>query len=322
MNYYVGIDQGKTNIRVGLLNDAGELLYFSKRAYGCESYDAMFAVIVSLVEEAISEKNLTVDKMAGIGIGVPSIVNRETGMVVCGLGFDAYQDRSVTDGLAAHFNCPVAADVDTVIATYGELWQGAGKTCGDFALITWGTGIGAGRIKNNEVVLGGDTLFPEFGHWRVSDDDVKCFCGSTGCLNALISGPAIAEQGQQASETGAKTQLTDLAASNQGVVTTAMVFDAADSGDSEALRIIRRMTELFGRMCANLVYVDQPEKIVVVGGLSERSEVLSEIQSVMDAQCWLIRKGLASCTIEFSELQDKAGVIGAAYMAKTRVVRL
>lgn len=318
MKYYIGIDQGKTNVRVGLINEAGEELYFSKRSYDCQSYDEMFAMLISFIGEAISEKNLTVSDLAGIGIGVPSIVNRETGMVVCGLGFDAYQDRSVTDGLAAHFKCPVAADVDTVIAAYGELWQGAGKTCGDFALITWGTGMGAGRIRNNEVVLSGDTLFPEFGHMRVSDDDVKCFCGSTGCLNALISGPAIAGQGQQASESEVKTQLTDLAAANDKVVTTAMVFEAADSGDAEALRIINRMTELFGRMCVNLVYADQPEKIVVVGGLSERSKVLTDIQTILDEQCWLIKKGLASCKIEFSELQDKAGVIGAAYMVKMR----
>ena len=319
MNYYLGIDQGKTNVRVGLVDEGGELQHFSKRSYDCQTCEEMTAYIISFIDEVLAEKDVTMTDIQGIGIGVPAVVDRSSGKISYGPGFDIYAGQSVVDIFESHYQRPVTADVDTVIATYGELWQGAGKTCDDFAVVTWGTGMGAGRVKAREVVLGRDNLFPEFGHWRLSDDTAQCNCGGIGCLNALISGPALAAQGQQASESG-ENLLNTLAREHAGIVTTAIVFDAADKGDAEALRIIKRMIELFGRMCANLGYMDQPKKIVVVGGLSERGDtLLDEIQRIMNEQCWLIHKGLAQCQLEFSQLGDKAGVLGAAYMAKIRI---
>jgi len=55
MNYYIGIDQGKTNIRVGLVNERGEMHTFSKRTYDCQGSEAMFSLIIAYIEEVLAD---------------------------------------------------------------------------------------------------------------------------------------------------------------------------------------------------------------------------------------------------------------------------
>ena len=91
-----------------------------------------------------------------------------------------------------------------------------------------------------------------------------------------------------------------------------MVFEAADNGDQVAISILDRVATLLGRLCSNIVLTVQPEKIVIVGGLAERSGfVLETINRVMRENCWLLFKGLTQCEVVASKLVDDAGVLGA-----------
>ena len=91
-----------------------------------------------------------------------------------------------------------------------------------------------------------------------------------------------------------------------------MVFDAADKGDAVAMSIIERVAVLLGRLCSNAVLTFQPKKIVIVGGLAQRSpKLLETINKTMKESCWLIFKGLTDCDVICSELGDSAGVLGA-----------
>ena len=74
---------------------------------------------------------------------------------------------------------------------------------------------------------------------------------------------------------------------------------------------------LLGRLCTNLVYTLQPDKIVIVGGLAERaSSVVDVMANTMERKCWLIFKGFTKCSIVFSGLGDTAGVLGAIRKAQ------
>ena len=315
--YFIGIDIGKTNVRVAIAKTEPQLLYYEKRPWQCQNYNDMSSLTLNFVEDAITETKIPVDSIRAIGIGVPAVVNRATGDVLYGPGFDLLDGHSCTSFLAEKYGVPVFADVDTVVGTRGELWAGIGRKCDDFAIITWGSGIGAGRVKDGEVILGRNNLFPEFGHSIVSDDDLPCICGSRGCIGTVASGPAIARQGKLALERGENSLLRELSNNDPNGITTRMVFDAAAKNDATALRIIKRLGILLGRLCANLVYMDQPKKIVVIGGLVEQKKwVLPQIAETMNENCWLIKRGFADCEVLFSELGDTAGVLGSIHMAR------
>ena len=322
--HFVGIDIGKTNMRLGVAaGDNPELKYFVKRTYRRGTPAVMDAQILAAVEEALREAGVASEDLGGIGIGVPAIVGREDGRILFGPDFDFLQGHSVTRALQQRYGVPIVADVDTIIACWGELWAGIGRTCNRFALITWGTCLGAGLILDGKVYEGPDNLFAEFGHSIVSDDDLPCICGARGCVAQLVSGPGIADQARRAVLAGKETLLRELAGEDPGAITSPMVFDAANRGDPLALQILDRVGVLFGRLCANLVYTIQPEKVVIVGGLSERAQsILDRMNQTMRDHCWLIFKGFTRCEAVPSTLGDSAGVLGSIRMVQLKAAAI
>lgn len=326
-HYYIGIDFGKTNVRFAMAadSDPSKLLHYSKRPYTRGTPEELVRLMIERVDEMLAKQSVatpTQDRrgretvsareLAGIGIAVPAVVDRRTGRIAWGPDWEFMTGASLTAPLAEHYRVPVVADVDTVIPTWGENQAGIGRTCKRFAVLAWGTGLGAGIVTDGKVHEYPDNLFPEFGHSRVSDDDWPCKCGAVGCVDTLVCGGGIAKHGRLAVEGGKTTMLRELCRSTPGDVTSHMVFDAADRGDAVASAILDRVAVLLGRLCANIVLAMQPEKIVIVGGLAKRSpRLLARINHTMREGCWLLRQGLTTCEVITSELGDTAGVLGA-----------
>lgn len=309
---FVGVDFGKTNVRFGISEGEPALTYYAKFPYTRVSPENITRQIVEGIALALKEVGHTTDELLGIGISVPAVVDRKTGAIIWGPDWDFMAGASPARPIADRYRVPVVADVDTVIPTWGENWAGVGKTCKRFAVLTWGTGLGAGLVIDGEVQEYPNNLFPEFGHSRVSDDDWPCKCGARGCVDTMVCGSGIANHAKLAVREGRSTVLTELSGNNADKVTAAMVFAAADKGDEVARAILDRVAVLLGRLCANVVLTMQPEKIVIVGGLEERcAPVLATINRTMRENCWFLFKGLTTCEVVASGLGDKAGVLGA-----------
>ncbi len=313
----MGIDIGKTNMRFAIAETEPELKYYNKRSYPRDTPDDLYQHIFAGIDEATKESGRDVNELLGVGIGVPAVVDRKTGTVAWGPDWDFLSGASITRPIAERYGVQVVADVDTVIAAWGEQWAGVGQNCNRFALLTWGTGLGAGIVIDGKVDENPNNLFAEFGHSTVSDDDWPCKCGSKGCVDTMVCGGGIAKHGQIAVSEGKDTMLRGLCEEDPAKLTSPMVFEAAEQGDEVAISILERVAILLGRLCANVVLTMQPEKIVIVGGLAERSDfVLDTINRTMADNCWLIFKGLTKCEVVASRLSDTAGVLGAIYKVK------
>ena len=320
---FVGVDFGKTNMRFAIAEGRPELTYFTKRPYARGSQEEMMQQIFCGIDEALEKAGCDRSSILGIGIDVPAVIDRETGSIVWGPDWDFMTGASLTQPIADRYGVPVVADVDTVTAAWGEQWAGLGKTCDRFAVLTWGTGLGAGFVIDGETQEYANNLFPEFGHSRVSDDDWPCKCGARGCVDAMVCGGGIAKHGRLAVQQGEQTVLRELCGDDAERVTSPMVFEAAERGDEVAVAILKRVAELLGRLCSNLVLTMQPEKIVIVGGLAERCDwVLDTINQTMNDQCWLLFKKLTQCEVVASTLGDTVGALGAIYKARRHVEEL
>lgn len=316
----VGVDFGKTNMRFAIAGDTPKLECYSKRPYARGAVADMHRQIFAGIDAALEASGRDARSVRGIGIAVPAVVNRETGAVLWGPDWDFLAGASLTAPIAERYGVPVVADVDTVMATWGECWAGAGTTCRRFAVLTWGTGLGAGVAIDGEAQEHPHHLFPEFGHSRVSDDDWPCKCGARGCADTMVCGGGIARHGRLAVEAGKATMLAELCGRAPDRVTSPMVFEAAEKGDAVARAILERVAVLLGRLCANVVLTMQPEKIVIVGGLAERCDwVLDAINRTMRENCWLLFKGLTRCEVVASALGDTAGVLGAMYKVRRMI---
>ena len=318
-SFYLGIDIGKTHFRVGMLDEQSKLVDYCKNAYGRTGYESLLKSITESIDERMDAIGASTADIGAIGVALPGIVNRETGLFLQGPDYDFMHGRSLGKDLAGRYSCTVVSDVDTIAPTWGELIAGVGKGCDRFALLTWGTSVGAGLVLDGRVISYRDNLFPEFGHSKVSDDDRACICGGRGCFATIVSGDGIALSGKEAAENGESDNLAAVLKETGGPITAAHVFDAAASGDSGARRILDRVGELFGRMYANLVYFCQPEQIVVTGGLTPRFAAIEPVvRKSMKRNCWLLEGGFTTCKPVMSTLGDTAGVIGAAAQARAK----
>ena len=321
-NCIIGVDFGKTSVRFAVSGGDAKLEFYTKQAYIRGNQEQMNKQVFEGIDNALKQTGYDKEDILGIGVGVPAVVDRETGIIVWGPDWDFLAGISITKSIADRYGVRVLAEVDTVMAAWGEVWAGVGRNCDRFGLLTWGTGLGAAIVTNGEVAEYPDNLFAEFGHSIVSDDDWPCKCGARGCVNSLVCGGGIAKHGQIAVKEGKKTILKEFCSNNPDEITSSMVFEAADKGDEVAMAILHRVAVLLGRLCSNVVLTFQPEKIVIVGGIAARSNsVLKTINKTMKENCWLIFKGITKCEVVASELGDTAGVLGAIYKIKRTVER-
>src|SRR5438046_1010561 len=125
-------------------------------------------------------------------------------------------------------------------------WRfGAAVGCTDAVLLTIGTGIGGGMVANGELVRAAQGAAGEFGHMTIDIDGPLCPCGAHGCLEAFVSGTALARE--------ARALGLDL--------TAAQVSELAHDGHAVARTLITEMGSRLGAGIANLVNACNPQVV-------------------------------------------------------------
>jgi glucokinase len=320
--WVIGVDLGGTNIVVGVLPiDGGEGEVLALQNEPTEAHrGAKYVVdkIVLLIEEAraqiVSQYGGSRSDFAGVGIGSPGPLNRETGTVINtpNLGWRNFPLR---DLIANAVNMPAVLDNDANCATYGEWWLGAGRNIGTLIGITLGTGIGGGIVLNGEIFHGVSDSAGEIGHMTIEANGRKCPCGNYGCLEAYASGPAISRRAIEGLDAGADSLLTDLVRGNLEEITAATVYEAVINGDPYANEVMRETAKFLGAGVANVINIFNPDMVVISGGVTKAGDHLF-VPLRAEVRRRAFKSALDACEICAASLPGTAGVIGAAGVFK------
>ena len=202
---------------------------------------------------------------------------------------------------------------DASAAALGEHRFGAGRDSANLVYITVSTGIGGGFIIDNNLYSGTSGSAGDVGHMTIDVNGPVCNCGSTGCLETLASGTAIAREAINRIKNGERSSL---AKTRDGIenITAEKVGQAAREGDVLALAVVSRAAYYLGVGLANLVNILNPDTIIVGGGLSKLGDLLLEpTREVMRERAFQLPA--RAVRIVPSQLGDDAGVLGAALFA-------
>jgi glucokinase len=230
---------------------------------------------------------------AALGIGVPGLVDRATGEVLF-LPNLATQWRGVplARRLAAELGIPVRVLNDARAATLGEFRFG--HSAPNMLLYTLGTGVGGGVIVDGRLRLGPLGAAGELGHQTMNPDGERCNCGSRGCLETIVSGPALARAG--AALLGRPVTVAEMAAL------------------PECRPIFTRAGESLGLAVANMISALHPELVVFGGGLSALGDLLlGPVRPTVAARVRMFPAD--GVRLERSALGDRAGLLGALALA-------
>jgi fructokinase len=295
-----GVDMGGTKIEGVILKSAAhpEILFRTRIPTEADNgYDHILSQVKNLFD-------LMVDKMghkpARIGIGTPGALDPKTGLMK-NCNTVSMNAKPMKTDLEKLLGVPVVIANDADCFALAETRHGVVKEHFPEARIVFGvimgTGIGGGLVIDGRAIIGLQGIAGEWGHNFLDDSGGPCYCGKSGCVEKVISGPAL--ESYYFRETGNRKPLKDIVALAESKV------------DPTAQKTMIRLIEFFGKAISVLINIIDPDVIVIGGGVGN-------IDMLYDRGIDSVKKYVFNTRLDTPIVQpmlgDSAGVIGAAYL--------
>ena len=270
----IGVDLGGTNLRIAAVDEQGALV--EKITLGTKVSLGRDHVIDEMCDaiQRVSEKYKDSAPLLGIGIGVPGIIDMQTGLLRESPNLPGWAEYPVRAEIERRLKTIVILENDANVAALGEKWLGAAKDYSDMAMLTLGTGVGGGLVMGGAIWRGANGMAGEFGHTTVEPDGQPCGCGNRGCLEQYASATAVVRMAREAIANNAGTALAR-AAHADPEFSAKSIYNLAIQGDEDARRIFRQVGRCLGIVLSTLVNSLNLPIYVIGGGVSSAWEAFS-----------------------------------------------
>lgn len=298
----IGLELSRSSVRAIRSNLAGEILAVAAQPFRPASpLDSNLEQLARLIGFVLDPAL----PLLGIGVGVPGPVDSERGFVLEPPHFGGWQQVPLAQLLSARFQAPCWLDDDARVAALGERWYGAGQQVGTLLYISLRSGIGAGLILGDRMFRGSHELAGEIGHTTIDVDGPLCECGNRGCVETLLSVPALLEWAR-----GQGLSVRDIAE----------LHLLAEAGDPVARRVKERAYRLLAAVLVNAVNHYDPALIVLGGSLVQGwPELTAEVARAVQGRSF----GFLSKDVRIvqSLLGENATCLGAAALGIGHVLQ-
>ncbi|NEW83286.1 MAG: ROK family protein [Mariniphaga sp.] len=256
--------------------------------------------------ELIHEARIDDSKIVAVGVYMPGLVNSAIGINYA-IKNEAYQNIGKT--LKKRFGKTIYIDNDARMQALGEFIFGKAKDSRNALVINWSWGLGLGMILNGQLYGGSTGFAGEFGHIKLEENGILCYCGKRGCLETIASSQSIVNMTISGIENGTISQLTTRFKENLSSLQPEDVVNAARAGDEFSISILNKVGNSFGKGLAVLIQLLNPEIIVLGGPISKAQQfILTPIQQTLNQDC--LEKISSIVRIEISEIDDHSGLLG------------
>lgn len=314
--YFIGVDIKKFAINLALINFKGDMLELKMNTpYKFENTPEALEELCKLIKDFIAETEVKLEKVMNICINISGRVNPESGYSFSMFNFS---ENPLADALRKKIGFPVCIDNDTRAMTYGEYMKGCvtGEKNIIFVNISWGLGIGI--IIDGKIYTGKSGFSGEFGHINVFDNEIICHCGKKGCLETEASGSAFHRIFLERIKNGETSILSERLKEKNKALTLDELIAAACKEDPLCIEIVEEIGQKLGKQIAGLINIFNPELVIIGGTLSRTGDYITQPikTAVRKYSLNLVNKDSAILT---SKLKDKAGIIGACMLARSRM---
>ncbi|GAB4083887.1 ROK family protein [Myceligenerans cantabricum] len=280
--YTVGLDIGGTKILGALLDPQGGLVATTRLATELGP-DGVVRSATRAVRDVVGAAGLDLTVVGGVGLGIPGIVDAAAGTVKHAVNLGVEGDELPLAGLlsVALGGIPVVVENDLNVAAVGAAHvlerersgpdggrgpAGAGPGGGttgheDLAFLALGTGVASGLVMDGHLRRGVSGAAGEIGHVPVDPAGPECSCGQRGCVETFVSGTALAEAWPARHGRPAPVEL----------------FEAAEAGDAEAIRVRTRFSDAVAAAVRLLVLTVDVRYVVLGGGVAQLGQPLLDV---------------------------------------------
>lgn len=316
---WVGFDLGGTKMLAIVTDEEFRPIARKRRKTRSEEDNSIgMGRVINTIEKALEEGGITADRLAGIGIGCPGMLDLDRG-IVRDAGNLGWENEPVQAQLEKAFGCPAVILNDVDAGVYGEYRFGAAHDAHTAIGVFPGTGVGGGMIYEGKIFRGKTGSCLEVGHMQVMADGPRCSCGRQGCLEAVSSRLAISAAAAQAVYRGQAPKLAELAGTDLANIRSGMLVESIKKGDKVIEQIIKDAATHLGTAIGGLVHLLAPDVIVLGGGLVEAMPDLYVEQVSSAAKKWVLPPYAKTYEIVAAKLGDDAVALGAAAWAETMI---
>ena len=303
----LGIDLGGTKTEAVVLDPQGTEVWRRRIATpSAEGYDAILNALCKLVAEA--RQALGDAAALTVGLGGPGSLTAEG--VLKNANTQCLNGRTLAADLSARLGQPVRVANDANCLALSEASDGAGAGAPVVFAVILGTGCGGGIAVHGKVLTGPNGLAGEWGHnpmpWREADEPrLACYCGQSGCIETLLSGPGLAADHQR---------------HHGGSLSAAQIAAAAVAGDAACAATLARWHQRLARALASVINLLDPDVIVLGGGLSRIASTYSVVPALWGR--WVFSGGVREpvrTRLLPARHGDASGVRGAAWLGRDAV---
>lgn len=306
----VGLDVGGTKV-LGVLLDADGVVTHQLRSATVGGAGGVVDTAVAVVEELCAGAGIAVDELAGVGIGLPGVVDPSDGTVEHAVNLGIEERTPLGALVAERLGVRVHVENDLTVAVVGAAHTvdgGHASVVHDLAFLALGTGLAAGLLLEGRLRRGSTGGAGEIGHLTLVPDGLPCKCGQLGCLEQYASGSAL-----------------DTAwPSRYGRPAPEELFAAAEAGDARALEIRDQFAWAVAAAVRILVLTCDVELVVIGGGVSALGQpllraVTAELEREAQASPFLATMGLAR-RVSLAPADVPVGAVGAALLGRGEYV--
>jgi N-acetylglucosamine repressor len=320
--FSIGIDIEINRMLVILLDFTGDITEEHVLPINGKAKPAtVFKILEDEVCGIIKRHNISREKLLGIGISVPGLVDADGKILFApNLGW-----RNVdTSGIFASFcDVPIHVENESKASAICENWLGECKGIDNFICINIGSGVGAGIFTGGMLYRGHNGTAGEAGHITVDENGPLCGCGNRGCLETLVSASALIDRFNKAREqgnyiarengshrTGGKGNHKANGKENDNI-TLDELAGLAEKGDETSLELLFESARYLGIAISNLVNILNPDKVVIGRDFTRYAHLVME-QILQIVQDKALEVPSSHVRITASSFGDRSSALGAA----------
>lgn len=314
--YYLGVDVNLGSVSMALMNFSGEIVDqvlnqrrdISNSAVGFEN-------LCCLIDEFINALDEKRESILNVNVNLSGRVNPDDGYSYSWFNLG---EEPVAQVFSRRLRLPVTIENDSRAMTYGEYLCGDYSDRNNILFINLSWGLGLGLIIDGVTFKGKSGFAGEFGHYPCYDNELICHCGKKGCLETEASGLALHRKLVERIGRGETSILSKAILKDADAVTLYDIIDAINHEDVLCIELLEEVGQKLGRHIAGLINIFNPDTVVIGGILSQTGDY------ILQPVCAAVRKHSLNMvnrdtSIIVSRLKERAGMIGACMLARSRM---
>lgn len=293
-----GFDIDVHYIYTVVMDITGKVVYsYKKDNSSAPSASQAVDSIILEYNTALSKLKISQDKILGIGVSIPGLVDLKSRDVILAPNI-GWSNVSILELLQHALGTPIFIENESMCSAFCENWIGLCQDIDDFICINIESGIGAGLFLKGEIYRGFSGSAGEVGHIPVDEDGPSCMCGNVGCLETIASINGMVSRSFEANFVN-----TELAFR--------LLLNKAGQGDVSSIKIFHDAAYSLGKAIAYLINILNMKKIILGKRFPEYSELVIDIIRKTAAK-YALKHPSRHVEIVASNFGEESSALGAA----------